>query len=205
MHSLEARLSERAGLAGLHLDESLKAPLLAYYDLLLRWNAKINLTALDDADAAIDRLLLEPVAAARHLPAHSTLLDLGSGGGSPAIPLALALGAPRLVMIESRGRKAAFLREAARAAGVTADVEAERFEDLARAGRYWREFDLVSMRAVRMDVDALKTAAAFTAEAGKVVLFVSPAAVVQLPPGAQADGRFRLLPTAELLLFHVEH
>jgi 16S rRNA (guanine527-N7)-methyltransferase len=204
MHPLEGRLSERAGLAGLHLEESLKAPLLAYYDLLLRWNARINLTALDDADAAIDRLLLEPVAAARYLPPHGTLLDLGSGGGSPAIPLALALGSPRLLMVESRGRKAAFLREAARAAGVTAAVEAERFEDLARARRYLRQFDIVSMRAVRMDVDALKTAAAFTAEAGKVALFVSATAVVELPSGAHADGRFRLMPTAELLLFHVE-
>src|SRR5687768_4798862 len=115
MHALDSRLSERAAAAGLTLGGSLRAALLTYYDLLLKWNARINLTALTEPDEAIDRLLLEPVAAARYLPGGARLVDLGSGGGSPAIPLALTLHSPRLVMVESRARKAAFLREAARA------------------------------------------------------------------------------------------
>ena len=101
---LVQRLADRAGLAGLVVPPVLAEPLVAYFEILSRWNAKINLTSLTDPDEAIDRLLLEPVAAAAFLPHQIRLMDLGSGGGSPAIPLALALGATHLVMIESRGR-----------------------------------------------------------------------------------------------------
>ena len=84
------RLRDRARAHGIPVPLPIEARLVAYFDLLTRWNAKINLTALTDTDAAIDRLLLEPLAAAPSLPSQLDLLDLGSGGGSPAIPLALA-------------------------------------------------------------------------------------------------------------------
>ena len=78
------------------IPEPLASQLVVYYQLLSHWNRKINLTSLSDPDEAVDRLLLEPVAAAAVLPANRALIDLGSGGGSPAIPLALALGATRV-------------------------------------------------------------------------------------------------------------
>src|SRR5688572_24878884 len=143
MSALAVRLSERAAAAGLTLHDELVTALLTYYDILQRWNAKLNLTALTADDAAIDRLLLEPVAAARYLEHGSRLIDLGSGGGSPAIPLALALQSPRLVMVESKGRKAAFLREAARTVSLPAVVETERFETLAGSSPYASAFDIV--------------------------------------------------------------
>jgi 16S rRNA (guanine527-N7)-methyltransferase len=199
MHPLSARLSARAATVGLTLSDSLHASLLAYYEVLFRWNATINLTALADPDEAIDRLLLEPVAAAQHLAPTSTLMDLGSGGGSPAIPLALALGSPRLVMVESRGRKAAFLREAARTVGLEAVVEAERFEALSTKGQYRAEFDIVSMRAVRMDPESLSIATGFAGPEGVVALFVSTGTAPELPTGLSMR-RVPLLPASELLL-----
>jgi 16S rRNA (guanine527-N7)-methyltransferase len=199
MHALDARLSERAAAAGLALDSPLKSSLLAYYDLLLHWNAKINLTALADPDAAIDRLLLEPVAAARFLPAGGMLMDLGSGGGSPAIPLACALEARSLVMVESKARKAAFLREASRQLGLMAVVEVERFEVVAASGRYDANADVVSMRAVRMDGDALTSGTRFAKPEGQIALFVSAGATPQPPVDFRVSGRHPLLGTAELL------
>jgi hypothetical protein len=80
------RLSRRARRAGLAVPAPLKDSLEAYYRLLALWNARINLTALDleSADEAIDRLLIEPLLAARLLPEPPcALLDIGSGGGSP--------------------------------------------------------------------------------------------------------------------------
>ena len=199
MHPLDARLSERISAAGLTLDDRLRVRLLTYYDILARWNAKMNLTSLRDPDESIDRLLLEPVAAARYLTEGSPLMDLGSGGGSPAIPLALALRSPKLVMVESKGRKAAFLREAARAVGLPSVIEAERFEELAAARRYTGVFPVVSIRAVRMDFKALSSAASFRAPGGRIALFVASGAVLELPAGLSLDGRFPLLNNSELL------
>ena len=95
------------------MDPTIEPKLVTYLELLWKWNRKINLTAILEPEMAIDRLLLEPLAAAAHLPAGGMLADLGSGGGSPAIPLALALSPSKLLMVESRSRKASFLREAA--------------------------------------------------------------------------------------------
>src|SRR3954454_18706272 len=92
------RLSRRASRVGVAVPDDLGSRLAIYYELLERWNRKINLTALEDPDVAIDRLILEPLIAAKYLPAHTDairLIDIGSGGGSPALPLALAAG-PRL-------------------------------------------------------------------------------------------------------------
>jgi 16S rRNA (guanine527-N7)-methyltransferase len=145
--------------------------LIAYYELLQRWNRKINLTALSNPDEAIDRLLLEPVAAAAALPHSPRLIDLGTGSGSPAIPLALALSAPVLVMVESRSRKAAFLREAARELGLNGIVENARFEEVALRPEYRQAMDVVSVRAVRIDSLALEAAAAFLSAGGRIALF----------------------------------
>jgi 16S rRNA (guanine527-N7)-methyltransferase len=108
-------------------------------------------------------------------------MDLGSGGGSPAVPLALALGAPRLVMVESRMRKAAFLREALRETGVMGVVEAERFEDLAGRPDYAASMDVVTMRAVKMDDPTLAIARSFVRPGGRVALFTTIEAEVEFP------------------------
>jgi len=173
--SLAERLEARARAAGVDLEADLRDRLLAYYGLLSKWNRTINLTSLSDPDAAIDRLLLEPLLAARVLPQPAAMMDLGSGGGSPAIPLALALDSPylHLVMVESRGRKAAFLREAAREIGLHATVEAARFEDLTGRSDYRGTMDLVSMRAVRMDEATLDIARAFAKPGGSLALFTA--------------------------------
>jgi len=171
--SLAERLEARARAAGVDLQSALRDRLLAYYELLSKWNRTINLTSLSDPDAAIDRLLLEPLLAARVLPQPAEMMDLGSGGGSPAIPLALALDSPHVVMVESRGRKAAFLREAAREIGLHATVEAARFEDLTGRSDYRGTMDLVSMRAVRMDEATLDIARAFAKPGGSLALFTA--------------------------------
>lgn len=164
---------ERARLAGVEIPQPLQGKLLAYFELLARWNRKINLTSLSNPEEAVDRLLIEPVVAAGALPRNVSILDLGSGGGSPAIPLALALEAPSLVMVESRNRKAAFLREAARVVEISAVVEAVRFEELDARASYRGVMDLVSIRAVRMDVGALDLAGRFLKPSGVIALFAS--------------------------------
>lgn len=195
------RLRSRARSHGISVPSSAEARLVAYFDLLAKWNAKINLTALTDTDAAIDRLLLEPLAAALELPSQSCIIDLGSGGGSPAIPLALTLDARRLVMVESRGRKAAFLREAARSTGLTSVVENARFEAIAAQGTYAGQMDVVSVRAVRPDLGTLLIAKTFLKPNGRVALFSPKAASPpELPDGLRVVHISSLLKSSHLVL-----
>ena len=171
--AFEIALQERCHAAQLHIDPAHVPKLRTYYELLSRWNERINLTALPLAgypSQTIDRLLLEPLEASGAVPANATSwVDLGSGGGSPAIPLAITRPRLRLTMTESRGRKAAFLREAVRSLGLNAEVIG-RFEELLAypAG----SVDLVTARAVRMqDVAAIATH--LLSSSGRLLLFGS--------------------------------
>ena len=175
-------LSDRAAHARISIPEPLAAQLVVYFQLLSHWNRKINLTSLSDPDEAVDRLLLEPVAAAALLPPDVELVDLGSGGGSPALPLALALGVRRLVMVESRVKKAAFLREALRELGVAGSVETMRFEDLAVEPGFAHAFALLSVRAVRLDGATFQVMSSLLSSGGQAALFRTVGAE-DPPPG----------------------
>ena len=177
---LRERLRRRARHANLNPAADLLEGLERYYVLLARWNAKMNLTAFKlppgGDDEAIDRLLLEPLVAARQLPSHTTsMLDTGSGGGSPAIPLKLATPTMRLRMVEVKTRKAVFLREAVRELALNdADVETARFEELLARPEMHESADVVTIRAVRVEPKVLMTLQAFLKPRGLLLLFRGP-------------------------------
>jgi 16S rRNA (guanine527-N7)-methyltransferase len=170
------RLQRRAARAGLSLAEDLVARLDTYYSLLYRWNLKINLTSLSNPDEAIDRLVLEPLLAARFVRQEaSTLIDIGSGGGSPAVPLKLALPHLALTMVEVKTRKAAFLREAVRQLGLTTTtVETARAEELLPRTDLHEAFSVLSVRAVRVEARVMNTLQAFVQPGGQILLFRGP-------------------------------
>lgn len=171
---LRGRLAARAAWAGVPLPVALADRLLAYFQLLARWNARINLTAFDlsaPTDEALDRLLLEPVRAARMVrDGERRAIDIGSGGGSPAVPLALAAPWIEMTMVEVRAKKAAFLREVARTVPARLRVEARRVEDLARSGEAGR-FELATLRAVRADAGLWAAVDELLAPGGRVFWF----------------------------------
>jgi 16S rRNA (guanine527-N7)-methyltransferase len=102
-----------AGLAELGLDLPAEAQqrLLAFRDLLLKWNKTYNLTALRDPEQAISHHLLDSLAILPHV-GPGPLLDVGSGGGLPGIPLAIARPALAVTMVDSVQKKATFLQQA---------------------------------------------------------------------------------------------
>ena len=148
----------------------------AYYQLLSRWNRRINLTALPLeplADRTLARLLIEPLAAARYVP-ESPLewVDVGSGGGSPAIPLRILRPLARLTLIEARSRKAAFLREIVRGLGLTeVSVVNARFAEFAVTFDSSRVAALVTVRAIKADKALFSAADAVLQPDGQVFLF----------------------------------
>jgi len=170
------RLERRAKRAGVTVDAGILDRLEAYLRLLARWNSKVNLTSLpldEPTDETFDRLLIEPLAAARSVQdAWSPWFDIGSGGGSPAIPLKLAKPLLRLTMVESKARKAAFLREAVRALelGDTA-VETVRFEDLASRPHVEGLAGIVTVRAVRLDKTLVASASRLLRSNGHLLTF----------------------------------
>lgn len=173
---LRTRLNSRAAKSGVFLPGELSDRLIAYYELLARWNRKINLTALDNPDEAIDRLLLEPILAARHLPSPDVhIMDVGSGGGSPAIPLKLAAPLSGLTMVEVKARKSAFLREAVRVLELTGStVETSRYEELLARPELHEAFGLLTLRAVRVELRSLMTLQAFLKPGGMMFMFRGP-------------------------------
>jgi len=170
------RLTRRARRAGVALLPELGTKLEVYFRLLTTWNEKMNLTGLDLAEqgpGAIDRLLIEPLVAAKHAAAPvSKLIDIGSGGGSPAIPLALALQSSQLLLVEAKTRKSVFLREALRALEMTsAEVVTSRFEELLSRPPLHEAHDLLTLRAVRVESSVLMNLQAFVRPGGELFLF----------------------------------
>jgi 16S rRNA (guanine527-N7)-methyltransferase len=180
------RLRRRARRAGLNVAPELAAQLEEYFRFLALWNSKINLTALaldPLADEAVDRLLVEPLVAAELVDPTLPLraLDLGSGSGSPAIPMALARPQLELRLVESKTRKAVFLLEVLRALRLPARVETARFEQLLARPELHEAADLVTIRAVRVETRTLLTIQAFLKPSGRIFWFRSNA-------GGEAPG-----------------
>jgi 16S rRNA (guanine527-N7)-methyltransferase len=170
------RLGRRARKAGLTVPAQVAEALERYYRLLALWNERINLTALpltDPADETFDRLLIEPLVAARQLPAPDcAVIDIGSGGGSPAIPMTIAVPGIRMRMVESKTRKSAFLREAIRHLELAnATVETARYEELLTRPDLHEASDVVTLRALRVEVRVLMGLQAFLRAGGQLFLF----------------------------------
>lgn len=102
------------GLAELHIElpEAAQQQLLAFRDLLLKWNKTYNLTALRDPEQAVSHHLLDSLAILPYVGAEP-LLDVGSGGGLPGIPLAIARPALSVRMVDTVQKKTTFLQQAA--------------------------------------------------------------------------------------------
>jgi 16S rRNA (guanine527-N7)-methyltransferase len=102
-----------AGLAdlGLNVPDSAQQKLLAFRDLLLKWNKTYNLTALRDPAQAISHHLLDSLAILPQLDGGN-LLDVGSGGGLPGIPLAIARPELQICMVDTVQKKTTFLQQA---------------------------------------------------------------------------------------------
>lgn len=156
-------LLEQSGLAV--VDSATAEHFSAYLALLLRWNARMNLTAIRDEDGILSRHFVESIACAQALPAGvATLLDFGSGAGFPGIPIAMCRREIAVTLAESQGKKAAFLREAVRTLGISIAVHADRAEALAES------FDCVTLRAVDRMPEAIRAGSRLLSPGGWLAL-----------------------------------
>ena len=146
-------LLEEARLPALGLGERKDALFSRYYRELVEWNRAVNLTAITEPDEAAARHFLDSLSVARVISAETlaggSLLDVGSGAGFPGLPLKLAWPGLSVTLVESVGKKAAFLRHVVDVLGLGGvQVEAGRAETLAHDTRLRESFDVVTARAV---------------------------------------------------------
>ncbi len=125
--------------------------LSVYLELLMKWNARTNLTAIRTPREIVSRHFGESLFTAIHLPAAKSLLDFGSGAGFPGLPIQLALPLMEVTLGESQRKKGTFLREVVRALGITTKVWVDRVENMPTECR----FDVVTLRAVDDPVEAM--------------------------------------------------
>lgn len=172
---LSVRVDRLAANTGVGLDQYQLHQLVLYLTALGRWNRTINLTALDVEmlpDTTLARLIGEPLEASAMLSANGgRWYDLGSGGGSPALPLKVLRPRHSLTMVESKTRKVAFLREVARQMDLGGvEVLSSRFSDLI-AQVPPQSAQLVTIRAVRVDAALIQVLRHLLAAEGELLIF----------------------------------
>jgi 16S rRNA (guanine527-N7)-methyltransferase len=203
---LDARLAE----LGVTLPPVAVTQLGAFLALLLAMNEHVNLTAIKEPNEAwsrhvLDALTLAPLLA--DLPAGARLLDVGSGGGVPGIPLALARPDLHVTLLDATEKKVAFLRAVVAQLGLT-NVESVcgRAEDVDLGAT----FDVVMARAVAKLPTLLGWTAPFAKRGGRLLLIKGERAEIELKEAAKPLRRFRCehertvaTPTGRILVLRV--
>lgn len=170
-----------------------------YLSLLLKWNARMNLTAVREPEEIAQRHFAESIFAARRIPSLvKTLLDFGSGAGLPGIPIAICRPEITVTLAESQGKKAAFLREAVRTLGLKAEVWAGRVEAMPAE----RVFDAVTLRAVETMPEACRAAVERLAEGGWIGVFATRGTeeALRAIPGIRWDNKAPIPGTEQAFL-----
>jgi len=188
-HPLAGALSEGLNQLGLALSPAQQQQLLDYLNLLGKWNKVYNLTAVRDPAQMLTQHLLDCLAVVQplkaRLPALQTVLDVGAGGGLPAVVLAVACPQWQVSAVDTVAKKAAFIQTAAHSLGLPnlRGIHA-RVEDLTES------YDLVCSRAFASLADfttwsaaALKPGGVWMAMKGRV----PDEELAALPPGLRVD------------------
>jgi 16S rRNA (guanine527-N7)-methyltransferase len=154
-----------------------------YIDLLLKWNARVNLTAVRDPEEMVTRHFGESFFAACQLVPpdwHGIVIDVGSGAGFPGVPIAMWAPGAEVTLLESNGKKTAFLNEVLHALELkNARVVNQRAEVFAGKA------ELVTMRAVEKFERALLAASGLVAPGGRIGLMIGAS---QVPVARRTEG-----------------
>jgi 16S rRNA (guanine527-N7)-methyltransferase len=188
-------------------EASARLRMTRYRDELLKWNAKVNLIG-PEATEHLDEHIAEAVAAAEILKPEREVMDFGSGGGLPAIPMAIVSPGARFHLVEADQKKWAFLKHVARECALSCQVYGDRLSRLLQRLPGDLRFSLVVSRAVGSPEAWVPSLKGHLEEGARIALFQGSPAVPEI--AGFTRGEVVRLPRGEsnylvLLMFHVEH
>jgi 16S rRNA (guanine527-N7)-methyltransferase len=169
----EARLHALLEPFGLQLTTQQSGKVLVYLDLLLRWNSKINLTAIRNPEECVTRHFGESLYLAKYMDITGNLLDVGSGAGFPGLALRILFPDVATTLLEPIAKKRAFLKEVARACEIhDVQVRRERMDEFLKSDPK-AMFQTVSMRAVGQLRNLVQAATPLIEDHGKICLWLT--------------------------------
>lgn len=183
------RLTEGAARLGIEVPASVAEAQLTYAAELLRWNAKVNLTAITEWDAVVEKHLIDSLTVMPYLVQATHVLDLGAGAGLPGVPLALALPKLEVTLVDAVAKKVGFIKHVTAKLGISNRVHAvhARVSGAPDSEKLPR-VDVVMSRAF-MDVGPwLKLAVAYVKPGGRVLAMLGRGVGLETELTTQAEA-----------------
>jgi 16S rRNA (guanine527-N7)-methyltransferase len=170
------------------LSDDQLARLERFLDLLIQANQTMNLTRVVDRDQARLLHIADALTLLPHIPLETKLLtDVGSGGGIPGIPLAIALPATRIILVEATGKKCSYLFDTAQALGLkNVEIRHARAEDVGHDPTLRDQCDVVTARAVAALPWLIEWCLPLVRKGGKLLAMKGPKLQEELPQSNNA-------------------
>ena len=182
-------LKEDALIFGVYLSDEQLSQFYNYYQMLIEWNKKINLTAITDFDEVIKKHFLDSLTIGRHIDQKGNLsiLDIGTGAGFPGIPIKIAFPNTNITLMDSLNKRVNFLNEVIGALKLE-KIEAihGRAEDFAKKGMLRESFDLCVSRAVANLSSLSEFCLPYVKVGGKFISYKSEKALEELESSKNA-------------------
>jgi 16S rRNA (guanine527-N7)-methyltransferase len=195
-------LVEGAKTFGINLDGKAIRAFDLYLKELIKWNQKINLTAIQSEKGIVLKHFLDSLSIAPYLPKNSSVLDIGSGAGFPGIPLKIVQPTLEMTLIDSVRKKVDFQRHIIRRLGLrAAEAIHGRVQDKGILQRLARRFDIVLSRAFSDLQTFLALSFPFLIEGGTVIAMKSEVDDEEMRLLTETEGtRYRLKNAVPLIL-----
>ncbi|MBO4385332.1 MAG: 16S rRNA (guanine(527)-N(7))-methyltransferase RsmG [Clostridia bacterium] len=160
-----------------------------YYNILIEWNSRMNLTRITDPVEVARKHFADSVLGSELLPANARVIDVGTGAGFPGIPLKIVRPDIELVLVDSLGKRVNFLKEACAAIGVDAEAIHARAEDAARDPGLRERFDVALSRAVAPMNILLELTVPFVRVGGSSLMYKAASVGEELSAAESALGK----------------
>jgi 16S rRNA (guanine527-N7)-methyltransferase len=155
---------------GIHMDQEKIDQFVIHARELVKWNQKVNLTAITNPQEIAVKHFIDSIAPAPLIPPNVSLLDIGSGGGFPGIPLKILLPSLSVTLIDASRKKVSFLKHLIRILALNnTEAHHARAEDLSRNGTLANSFDVVITRALSSMDAVFSTALPLLVKGGKII------------------------------------